>query len=320
VTVADPRYARIVADIRGRIAAGALRPGDRVPSARQITREFGVAIATASKALAALRQEGLVRAVPGVGTVVHQPSLAPPVPRVPRHGGDAPRQLTTERIVRAAIAMADSEGLAALSMRRIATELDVATMALYRHVRAKDSLVLMMADAIFGDYPPPDPRPAGWRAQLEAEARLQWTVYGRHPWLSHVVSMTRPQLLPNGMAHTEWTLRALDGLGLDVNTMLHAAISLIGYVRGTAMNFEAQAQAEQDSGLTDEEWIEAHDSEFAAAFAAGPYPLLARLTAHPGADMNLDTLFEFGLRRKLDGYAALIRESSARRVRRARAT
>src|SRR5213592_4734308 len=72
----DPPSARIVADIRRRIAAGELRPGDRIPSARQITREWGVAIATATKVLAALRQEGLVRAVPGVGTVVAAPHPA----------------------------------------------------------------------------------------------------------------------------------------------------------------------------------------------------------------------------------------------------
>ncbi|MBR8744456.1 GntR family transcriptional regulator, partial [Nocardiopsis sp. MG754419] len=63
-------YARIVADIRTRIDAGELRPGDRVPSTRDITREWGVAMATATKALAALRREGLVEAVRGVGTVV----------------------------------------------------------------------------------------------------------------------------------------------------------------------------------------------------------------------------------------------------------
>ncbi|HEX8628679.1 MAG TPA: winged helix-turn-helix domain-containing protein, partial [Catenuloplanes sp.] len=72
----DPPYARIVADIRARIVAGELRPGDRAPSTRQITRQWGVAMATASKALAALRQEGLVHPARGVGTVVS----APPAP------------------------------------------------------------------------------------------------------------------------------------------------------------------------------------------------------------------------------------------------
>src|SRR5258707_10107834 len=65
----DPPYARIVAELRERIETGGLAPGDRVPSTREITRQWGVAMATATKALTALRQAGLVRSVPGVGTV-----------------------------------------------------------------------------------------------------------------------------------------------------------------------------------------------------------------------------------------------------------
>src|SRR4051794_11154921 len=66
----DPPYRRIVAEIGARIASGALRGGDRVPSVRQISQEWGVAIATATKVLTTLRQEGLVRTVPGIGTIV----------------------------------------------------------------------------------------------------------------------------------------------------------------------------------------------------------------------------------------------------------
>lgn len=72
--------ARVVSDLRRRIAAGELAPGERVPSTRAITREWGVAIATASRALAALRAEGLVRVVPGVGTVVAEPAGRVPEP------------------------------------------------------------------------------------------------------------------------------------------------------------------------------------------------------------------------------------------------
>jgi DNA-binding transcriptional regulator YhcF (GntR family) len=288
-------YAQIVADIGRRIESGELAPGDRVPSARQITREWGVAIATATKALAALRQEGLVQAVPGVGTVVY---AAPPHRRPPRQV-----ELAPARIVGTAIDIADSEGLGALSMRRIATELGVATMALYRHVRSKEDLVIMMAEVLFERHPPPAVPPPGWRAQLEAIARLQWSVYGRHPWLAPVISVTRPQLMPKGMAHTDWTLRALGGLGLDPNTRMHAGITLLAYVRGMAMNFESEARARQDTGMTDQEWVDSQEAAFAAAFVAGPYPALLRLTADSRIDVDLDSLFEFGLRGLLDGYA-----------------
>ena len=120
-------YRRIVAEIRGRIERGDLRPGDRVPSTRAITQDFGVAMATATKVIAALRDAGLVETRSGAGTVVR--AITGRRRRGPR-GGD----LSRDRVLAAAIAIADAEGLAALTMRRVAADLGVATMSLYRHV------------------------------------------------------------------------------------------------------------------------------------------------------------------------------------------
>jgi AcrR family transcriptional regulator len=298
----EPPYARIVADIRTRIAAGDLRPGDRIPSARQITRQWGVAIATATKVHATLRQEGLVQAVAGIGTIV---SAREPRP-ARRRERDPASELTRDRIVHAALELADTEGLAALSMRRVAAGLGVPTMSLYRHVQGKDDLVLQMVDAVFARAPLPDHPPAGWRAQLELVARRQWQLYRRHPWLAPFVSMTRPQLVPSGMAYTEWVLRALDGHGLDAATTLHAALTVIGFVRGLAVNLEPEAHAEQDTGLTNDEWMQAQDRELHAIFASGRFPMLSRLASGPDIDANLDTLFEFGLSQLLDGLAVRV--------------
>jgi DNA-binding transcriptional regulator YhcF (GntR family) len=305
----DPPSVRIVSELRRRIASGQLRAGDRVPSTRQITREWGVAVATATKVLAALRQEGLVRAVPGVGTVVDASSATPtPPPRTPRRheareAREAEPELTRDRVVRAAIGIADAEGLAALSMRRVASELGIATMSLYRYVPGKDELVLLMADAALGEDRLPEPPPAGWRAQLELSARLQWAVYRRHPWLAQVISMTRPQLLLNAVDHTEWALRAVDGLGLDPNAMLHAAVTMLGYVRGTAASLEPEAQAQQDTGITDDQWMESQESAMAQLLASGRFPTFASVAACQNLDLDLDSLFEFGLRQLLDGLA-----------------
>ena len=150
-----------------------------------------------------------------------------------------------------------------------------------------------------------------WRAQLELVARLQWALARRHPWLTRVISLTRPEPLPQGMRYTEWALRALDGVGLDANAMLHATVSLFGYVAGIAMNFESEAQAEQDTGLTDEEWLRARDPQLSGVLARGAFPTLSRIVAHPGVQLDLDSLFEFGLDRLLDGLAALIAGTKA---------
>jgi AcrR family transcriptional regulator len=323
--VDEPAYARIAAQIRGRIAAGELRPGDRVPSTRQLVRDSGVARATATKALTALRQEGLVQAVPGVGTVVAAPApgAGRPLPSPPRPegrrlagrraGGPTDEEaLTRERVVRAAIAVADAEGLSGLTMRGVAARLGVATMSLYRHVPGKDDLVLLMVDAAYGETPPPSRAAHGWRARLELSARLQWTLFRRHPWLAQAIMVTRPQLLPNAMAHTEWALRALAGHGLDLAAMLTAHVALFSYVRGIAINLEVEAQARQDTGVTSAQWMAAQDGMFASIAASGRFPLLSRVAAVPDIDMDLDTLFEFGLQRMLDGLGVFLRQTRHR--------
>jgi DNA-binding transcriptional regulator YhcF (GntR family) len=299
----QPRYRRIADEIRARIAVRELRPGDPVPSARGITREWGVALATATKVLATLNAEGVTRSLPGRGTVVAAPAVPARPPGLAARAArrkDGDPDLTRERIVAAAVRVADAEGLAQLSMRRIATELAAAPMSLYRHVDGKDELLVSMMDSVIGEDSLPAPPPEGWRAQLELSSRLQWQVFRRHPWLAQALSITRPQLIPNGMRHTEWALRALDGLGLTMQEMMHIHMTLFSHVRGLALNLEAEAQAEQDSGLTSDEWMQTQEHGFRAIASTGGFPLLDRLV-NSEIEMDLDQLFEFGLGRLLDG-------------------
>jgi DNA-binding transcriptional regulator YhcF (GntR family) len=292
----QPSYLRIVEDIRRRIASGALRPGDPVPSARRITQDWGVALATATRALATLSAEGLTRSVPGVATVVAPAPSTGPAGRARR--GDV--ELNRDRIVASAVAIADVEGLAQVSMRRIATDLGVATMSLYRHVAGKDDLLLYMMDAVLGDDPLPTQPPEGWRACLELSSRLQWKGFRRHPWLAPALSITRPQLVVNGMRHTEWALRALDGLGLTEEQALHVHLTLFSHVRGLALSLEPEAQAQQDTGLTNDEWMQTQENDFLAVLKGGDFPMVARMFTRD-IELDLDGLFEFGLARMLDG-------------------
>ncbi|GAA2310930.1 TetR/AcrR family transcriptional regulator C-terminal domain-containing protein [Streptomyces caniferus] len=301
-----PPYRRIVDTLRRRIEAGELTPGDRVPSTRRITQEWGVAMATATKVLTTLRQEGLVRAVPGVGTVVAEPQRT-------TRGGPATRErrpsgtdsgLSRDSVVRAAIRVADAEGLRALSMRRVAAEFGVSSMALYRHVAGKDELVLLMADAAFRDLELPEPAPDGWRERMEAGARLQWELYRRHPWLAQYLSITRPQPMPRAMALIEWTMARVRGM--DPVTLIHMALTLLGFVLSTAAGFEDDLEAEQETGLDQDQWMATMEPVFEGILTSGSYPMYAGVSGIDADVVNLDSIFEFGLARLLDGMAALV--------------
>lgn len=285
-------YLRVAEVLRERIATGALRPGDRVPSTRQVVRDFGVAMATATKALAVLRDEGLVITRPGSGTVVRTPD---PPPR--RRSPD--RELSRDRIVAAAMAVADTEGLEALSMRRLAAELGAAPMSLYRHVAGRDALELMLVRAVFRAHPLPEPGPPGWRAKLELVCRVQWRAYRAHPWLAELISLTRPVLLPEAMAQTEWTLRALDGLGLGPAERTREAITLSALVRGLATSAAAEVRAERETGQANDQWWTTLQDELDAVLRSGRFPLLA--TVPEGVVQDLDGLLEHALTRHLDG-------------------
>lgn len=300
--MAEPAYLRIAAQIRERIADGRLRPGEKVPSTRQITQEWGVAMATATKVIATLRDEGLVDPRPGAGTVVRsappgQVEPARPAARTPPRE----QELGRDRIVRAAMAVADAEGLAAVTMRRVATELGVATMSLYRHVSTKDNLTLLMADAAVAERPFPA-RPAHWRASLEIIAQHLWTVCRRHPWVAESLSMTRPQVGPNLMNYAEWAFTVLRELGLSPQDIMYVHVNVFGHVRGMAMALSEETQAHQDTGLTMEEWGDNNEAAFRVIAASGRYPTLEYLVAQE-VDYDIDDVFVYGLRLLLDGVA-----------------
>ena len=295
-----PVYRRIADEIAARITSGELTPGAAVPSTRQIVLRYGVAMATATKVIAHLRDQGLVRARPGLGTVVA--------------GGAGPAGVAPDRdsVVEAAVAIADAEGLPALSMRRLAGELGLPTMSLYRYVADKEELILLMMDRVMAAHPPPaDRSPAehGWRVCVEALARVQWAMYRRHPWLAQAISFTRPLLAPHAMAHTEWTMWALEGHGLDPGVQFRAAVMLANHVRGTAVNLEEEAQAEQETGLSEQEWMRGQQERLAAVLATGRLPLIARFATAEDAEFDLDLLFEFGLQRLLDGLASVLSDA-----------
>jgi len=229
-----------------------------------------------------------------------------PAPR-----GRGPKQgLTVERIVRAGIEIADAEGLAALSMRRVADRLGVGTMSLYTYVPSKAELVDVMFDRAIGSVARPEVD-GGWRERLTAIAWADWDLYRRHPWLLQVMAMSRPPLGPNSIAGYDYNLRAVDGIGLTELEMDSVVSMVAVYVQGAARAAAEAATSTRDTGVTDAEWWSTYGPLLEKVFDPEKYPVAARVGQVAGETFQsaYDARhgFEFGLARILDGVEALIK-------------
>ncbi|MFD7664813.1 TetR/AcrR family transcriptional regulator [Streptomyces sp. NPDC059788] len=217
--------------------------------------------------------------------------------------------LTLDRIVTAAVAVADAEGIGAVSMRRVAAELGVGTMSLYRYVPGKGELLDLMLDQIVefdaAEFPGPE---AGWRTVLETAARGNWQLHHRHPWLLQI-DQTRPLLGPNSLDGLEFTLRGLSGLDLPDREKIRILLAVEGYVAGAARTRLNSVMAEKHTGISDEEWWKTQEAFLVRAMESGRYPHLAQLAEDTfTADADDDAAFELGLGRLLDGFAAYFEE------------
>lgn len=219
--------------------------------------------------------------------------------------------LSVERVVRAAIEVADAEGLSALSMRRVAERIGLSTMSVYTYVPGKGELIDLMLDEVMGEAIGPDETGGGWREELELVARRNRELYHRHPWVLQVAMMSRPSLGPNAVAKYDRELRAVDGIGLTEVEMDSVLTLVLGHVEGTERRALEAAEAEGRTGKTDDEWWSANAPLLEKVFDASRYPTAARVGpvagAAYGAAYSPEHAFGFGLKRVLDGVEALVR-------------
>jgi AcrR family transcriptional regulator len=222
--------------------------------------------------------------------------------------GPRPR-LTVEQIIGTAVRIADSEGLAALSMRRVGEELGVTAMSLYTYVPSKAELVDVMIDTALGELEPDHAGATGWRDRLARVARQNWDLYRRHPWMLQA-SMSRPVLGPNLLARYDHELRAVDGVGLSDVDMDLVVTLLSNYVRGAVRTAVEAAEAERRTGMSEEEWWATYAPLLEGVFDAEAYPVAARVGKAAGEEYQgavaPGRAFEFGLQRVLDGIGAYI--------------
>lgn len=217
--------------------------------------------------------------------------------------------LTRSAIVTAAVELADAEGLAAVSMQRLADRLGYTKMSLYRHLPGKTELTALMTEAALAGLPEPDasgtPR---WRAGLRSWALLSFERYRRHPWVMELLAGTRP-MGPHELGWTEAALEVMADIGLTGPEQLDTLVVLNGHVRSLAQQLMGPGAGEEEfTGAMAE----------ALQLAGDRFPrLIAAVSDHPGTSPpagqphRRDDALEFGIERILDGVAALLARRTA---------
>ena len=228
-----------------------------------------------------------------------------------RPGARGPKRgLTLDRIVSAGIKVALTDGIGSLSMARVASELGVGTMSLYRYVTAKDELLLLMVDAALGTPPPPQPG-EDWRAGLRRWALGVWAAYRRHPW-SLRVPISAPPLRPQQRrlagqrAWPRWPTHRCPS-----RRSSPAVLLVSGFVRNVATLI-----ADLLAGAAGETVMPGYGTLLTRLTTAEQFPALHRAIASGALDDDddIEVELEFGLERILDGIAVLIDETGGGRL------
>ena len=222
--------------------------------------------------------------------------------------GPAP-SLSREEITAAAVTLADTQGIEAVSMRALAIELGVGAASLYRYVDRKDELIDLMVDAVMGDDLQFE-LGGDWREDLRSFARGLRAMTLRHPWVA-VHGAGRRTLGPNTARRYEQVLGTIDGLGLEIDEMLVMIETLAAFIRGRTLEELSEQEAVRRSGLDQQEWMQAQTPYVESLIESGRYPLLTRVVFDARSPHDPDRLrhgFDLGLERVLDGLATMLPE------------
>lgn len=220
--------------------------------------------------------------------------------------------LSLEAIVAAGVRVAAADGLAAVTMGRVAVEAGTAAMSLYRYVATKDELLALMVDAVCG-LPPAAPTPdTPWRAGLERWGWDYRAILQRHPWVLRI-PISGPPITPNQIAWLEEGLRALRATALAEREKLSVMLLLSGFVRNEVAQATDIATAALATGTTEDQAMAAYGRLLGHLIAGDRFPALWAVIAAGVMDEpdSPDEEFVFGLARVLDGVESLIRERAS---------
>jgi AcrR family transcriptional regulator len=235
------------------------------------------------------------------------PSIEVAWGRRPRPSKGPKPGLSLAGIVAAGIRVADAEGLAAVSMSRVAADLGASTMSLYRYVAAKEELLALMVDAAYGE-PPARPGPEeGWRPGLSRWAWAMRAATRRHRWAVRVPISGLP-VRPHEVAWFEQALRCLHGTGLAEAEKASVILLLSGYVRNIATQDADIEAAIQASGASPQDWMSSYARMLTKLADPDRFPALTEFIAAGVFETydDPDDEFTFGLDRILDGIQALV--------------
>lgn len=221
-----------------------------------------------------------------------------------------PKQRSSvDAVVAAAIEIADADGIAALTMRAVATRLGLTPMATYTYVPGKAELIDLMVDKVYGEMDRAALPDLPWRDRVRRIAAENRTMLTRHPWVAYLPT-TRPPLGPGMAAKYDHELHAFEGLGLDDVTMDASLTYVLGFVTSVARIAIDTARAAADSAMSDHQWWERAAPLLEQVFDAERFPVAVRVGSAAGqthdSAYSADHAYEFGLARVLDGLAQLI--------------
>ncbi|MER7767089.1 TetR/AcrR family transcriptional regulator [Kitasatospora sp. NPDC096140] len=209
------------------------------------------------------------------------------------------------QITEAAVRIADTEGLEAATMRRIATEIGAGAMSLYRYVPSRDDLIQLMADRLMGEIDVEGMPSGDWRADLTRYADGLRAMWLRHPWIA-TVNRSLPGLGPHQLLLIERVVGVLDAhLPIDENLGLMAVLN--GYVEGAVRDEVSQAEELRRSGLSESEWAARSHPYIQQLLESGEYPIFSKIALEARQPrLSRDDQFRYGLARVLDCVAAAL--------------
>ncbi|QQZ09671.1 TetR/AcrR family transcriptional regulator [Heyndrickxia vini] len=233
----------------------------------------------------------------------------------PRRGPK--REMNLKQIVDAAITIADKDGLAAVSMNKVAASLGFTPMSLYRYIPSKDDLLLLMQDAVCDIPIPPIKQGTTWRENLRTYVQACIGVFYKHPWFGDIPVSSVP-LTPNNLQIVDWALRGMNELPLNDHEKMSVALLLSSYARSSGMIQRDLNQAIQ-SGKK-QSAISGQDYSAALKQLVTPerFPDLYNVvisgayTEENNEENNVGDDFEFGLERILDGIEYYIEKKRNR--------